>query len=271
MDRAEAVHKSLTIRYLAEDGWSAFIRGEGGFVSERLYLLNQLTPGSVFLLGRDKLPLRVLGVYYDYGNPKGQVMLDRALFERHWPEVEPAAVGIRLRRGADKSAFWQQALEQNDLSESQMIDQQQMKQIALNVFEQTFVVTHTLNLLTLLVAAIGLMCALLLLGGRRCTDMAILNSMGVSRRTLFKVSLLQWCGVGLLLALLSLPFGIALAWVLINLLNVYGFGWSYPVSLQPQSYLHLILASGLVTLLAALVPLGKQHKQSLAKQLSEEP
>ncbi|RCU52475.1 ABC transporter permease [Corallincola holothuriorum] len=271
--------------HLVEDGWQRFANGEGVLISERLSLLNGLELGDRIGLPLDSIDqlnnvnsnasgvrqqiFEVLGVYYDFGNPTGQMMLDEISFEQHWPGHLLSGIGIKLNSVKEKAGIYDQLVHRFQLNDRQIIDQQRMREVALGVFEQTFVATKALNVLTLLVAAAGLACALVLLNERRRLALAVLGSLGVTKRALFQLSLLQWASVGLITALLSLPFGIGLAWVLINLLNVYGFGWSYPVTLQWLDYGYLILLSTVITALTAILPLRRLYKMALARQLAE--
>jgi putative ABC transport system permease protein len=155
------------------------------------------------------------------------------------------------------------------LTDRQIIDQQSMRSVAVSIFDQTFVATEALNLLTLLVSALGLASALFLLNERRRKALGVIACIGVSKRRLYFISVAQWASVGVLCTLLSLPFGIGLAWVLINLLNVYGFGWSYPLDLPWIRYLQLALMAGIVTSITAILALRRLHHWSIARQISE--
>jgi putative ABC transport system permease protein len=61
----------------------------------------------------------------------------------------------------------------------------------------------------------------------------------------------------LVTALLSVPCGIYLAYVFINLVNRYAFNWSYSLSINAQVIATSVGVSLLIISLVLLLPLGK--------------
>ena len=66
--------------------------------------------------------------------------------------------------------------------------------------------------------------------------MAPLWAIGVTRRRLAALELARALGLAALTALLALPLGLALAWVLTAVVNVRAFGWRLPVLLLPGQW-----------------------------------
>jgi putative ABC transport system permease protein len=63
------------------------------------------------------------------------------------------------------------------------------------------------------------------------------------------MELIRAVALSALTAVFALPLGLALAWVLLAIINVEAFGWRLPMYLFPSDWLRL----GLFTLLAAAV------------------
>ena len=55
-------------------------------------------------------------------------------------------------------------------------------------------------------------------------------------------------------ALAALPLGLALAAILLNVINVEAFGWKLPMQIFPGDWLVLLLLALVAAALAALVP-----------------
>ncbi|GAA5214997.1 FtsX-like permease family protein [Corallincola platygyrae] len=290
LSRDDLAQRAITLYQGAQQiDWQRFEAGEGILISQRLHLLHGLNLGDQVWLsskgvtahqgetqadsalgGRDSgIKFTVSGVYYDYGNPNPQLMVDERVFSQYWPQIGISGIGILLSESSHISTLMPRIRDTYGFTDRQMIDQQSMRTVAVAVFDQTFVATEALNLLTLLVSALGLACALYLLNERRRKALGVIGSMGVSKRRLYLVSIGQWASVGILCTLLALPFGIGLAWVLINLLNVYGFGWSYPVDLPWLRFVQLAALAGIVTSLTAVLALRRLHRWSIARQISE--
>ena len=58
--------------------------------------------------------------------------------------------------------------------------------------------------------------------------------MGVTRRRLAAIEMGKTLALAGLTALLALPLGLAVAWVLTDVINVAAFGWRLPIFLFPR-------------------------------------
>ena len=76
-----------------------------------------------------------------------------------------------------------------------------------------------------------------------------------------------------LTSLLALPVGLALAWVLLAVVNVEAFGWRLPIFFFPRDYLILMGLAVLAAFLAALWPaarLARTDRQQLLRVFSND-
>ncbi len=220
--------------------WDRLAAGEGVLVNEQLYRRQGLKVGDK--LGDD----RVLGVYGDYGNPVGQVVMGLDLFQGRFPETIALRYGLRTERPAAVAADLQQEF---NLPEGAIVDQARIKAVSLEIFERTFAVTAALNVLTLSVAGFAILISLLTLATMRLPQLAPVWALGLTRRRLAGLELLRALCLAAFTGLLAVPLGLGLAWVLLAIVNVQAFGWRLPMHLFPLDYLRL----GALTLLAALV------------------
>ena len=134
------------------------------------------------------------------------------------------------------------------------VDQRGLKAASRRIFENTFAVTVALNALTLAVAGIALLTALLSLASARLVQVAPLWALGLTRRRLALVELARTVGLAALTAVLALPLGLAVAWLLAAVVNVRAFGWRIPVALFPGQWATLFLLALATAALAALWP-----------------
>jgi putative ABC transport system permease protein len=198
--------------------------------------------------------LPVLGVYRDYGNPQSQWMISEKLFRSCWPEILPSGFGLMGPSETEWNDLHARLAREFGLEDNQVINQQELMAVGLSVFDRTFTVTLALNALTLLVAGIGIFCAVSAIHHHRLPQQALLTALGLTRRERATLLLLQWGLLGLFCVVLVWPFGLLLAWVLAGAVTPVAFGWSF--ALQPEwSYLPLLalLAIGSL-LLAVLLP-----------------
>ncbi len=253
----------------APDPWDRLARGEGLLVNEQLFRRADLALGDEVAVAPG-LALPVLAVYGDYGNPSGEAVLSEALFRETFPDVAPEGFGLRLPPEAVPATA---ARLREAFPEAQVIDQEGIKSLSLSIFERTFAVTAALNVLTLAVAGFALLMSLLTLGAIRLPQLAPVWALGTRRADLGRLELLRAVGLAGLTALLALPLGLALAWVLLAVVNVEAFGWRLPMFLFPLDWLRLLGLALLAAALAALWPalrLARTPPSLLLKVFSDE-
>ena len=86
----------------AANAWDRLRPGDAGFISEQLSRRLKLALGD-----RIEVPtsggnwtLEVVGIYADYGNPKGQIAVNFAALTRHFPGNPADAIGPARRAAA---------------------------------------------------------------------------------------------------------------------------------------------------------------------------
>lgn len=253
------------------DAWDAVAAGQGVLVNEQLARRAGLVLGqTIDVAPRTALP--IVGIYGDYGNPVGQVILDEALFRQLYPDIEPLRFGVRLP--SEEVADLRTALREDfGLGEGAMTNQAALKALSLEVFDRTFTVTTALNVLTLAVAAFAILMSLLTLAALRVPQLAPVWALGVTARALGRFELIRAVLLAVLTTLWSVPLGLGLAWVLLAVVNVEAFGWRLPMYLFPLDYLRLAGFAMIAAALAALWParrLARTPPSMLLKVFSNE-
>jgi putative ABC transport system permease protein len=237
----------------AEPGvWDALARGQGVLINEQLYRRAGLDLASSVTIAPG-MALPVLGIYGDYGNPVGQVVVNEAVFARQFPTVQALRFGLRI--APQKVAALRADLAKSlGVADSAMIDQAGIKAVSLQVFERTFVVTTALNVLTLAVAGFAILMSLLTLAAMRLPQLAPVWALGQTRVRLAVLDLVRAVLLAALTGALALPLGLGLAWALLAIVNVEAFGWRLPMYLFPLDYLRLGVLALVAAALAALWP-----------------
>ena len=237
--------------FLTEDQapWDEVEANRGVIINEQLARRADLRVGEILSVSAD-VELPIVGVVGDYGNPIGQVIISEILFETLHPDQTPDRFGLRSKEPEDLA----EALVSFGISRSNIINQRDIKAFSLSVFERTFLVTGVLNVLTLAVAAFAIFMNLLTLASMRLPQLAPVWALGLTRLELGKLELIRAVLLSALTALIALPLGLALAWVLLSVVNVEAFGWKLPMSLFPFDYAKLGFFALVAALVAALWP-----------------
>lgn len=245
--------------------WDRLAQGEGLLINEQMYRRSDLDLGADVALSQD-VTFPVLGIYGDYGNPAGQVIVTEELFRRLFPEATARQLGLRVdpdQVGALRDHLRNEA----GVPESAMIDQAAVKAASLAIFERTFTVTTALNVLTLAIAGFAILMSLLTLAGMRLPQLAPVWALGLTRRRLAVLDLLRTLLLAALTGALALPLGLALAWALLAVVNVEAFGWRLPMYFFPLDYLRLGLLALLAAAIAALWPAWRLSRTPPAQLL----
>ena len=225
--------------------WDSLHQGEGILVNEQLARRQELWIGDQ--LHGDT----IIGIYSDYGNSEGQVIIDKPSFDSRYPDAVALRFGLRTDHPEQIAETLRDRFE---LTGDALIDQQGIKAFSLGVFERTFAVTTALNILTLSVAALAILISLLTLATMRLPQLAPVWALGLTRVKLARLELIRALVLATFTGLAAIPLGLALAWVLLAIVNVEAFGWRLPMFLFPMDYLQLGVLTLVAAALAALWP-----------------
>ncbi|WP_028109030.1 FtsX-like permease family protein [Ferrimonas futtsuensis] len=257
-------YRHLPIK-VADDDWSSTLFDGGCLVNERTQLMADLSLGQQITIGDTGQPpfsCTLVGVYYDYGNLKAQAFISPLLMQTALGEVPLAGYSLSVSE-ATRQQVYQSLLEW--LSPAQIIQRERIRNLATTMFHQTFAVTTALNILTLLVAAVGLFASLSSVEHHRLGQLATLLALGITRRQLLLAQLAQLGVIALFALILALPLGMALGHLLLDLVNRVAFGWTMPVHYLMEDWPSLLGSLLLALLLSALWPLWRLSKAPVSQ------
>ncbi|MGY3620339.1 FtsX-like permease family protein [Bradyrhizobium sp. USDA 10063] len=237
------------------DGWDRVRAGDTCFASEQLARRLKLAIGDRIELPAPagNWPLEIVGIYADYGNPKGQVAVNFAALTQHFPEVPQTRFGLRVAPPA-VPALIAELQQKFGLDDRSVADQTTVKAESKRIFNRTFSVTSALNAFTLGVAGVALLTSLLTLANSRLPQLAPLWAIGLTRQRLARIELLKTMAMALITSLFALPLGLLVAWCLLAVVNVKAFGWRLPFQVFPLQLVELLGVALAAALCAALLP-----------------
>ncbi|MDP9730529.1 UNVERIFIED_ORG: putative ABC transport system permease protein [Rhizobium sp. SORGH_AS285] len=238
--------------------WDEIASGRGAIVNEQLWRTGKASPGQ-----KIQLPggwsATVVGVFSDYGNPSGQVIIGIDALVEHYPDVEKLRYGLRLAP-EEVADFRRSLMDEFGLPEANIVDQASLKRQSAAIFEQTFAVTGALNVLTLGVAGFAMFSSLLTLASLRLPQLAPVWALGLRRRDLAWLEFIRTLALWFITFVAAIPVGLALAWVLLVIINVEAFGWRLPMILFPMEWLKLGLVALVAAIMSVLIPVRRLAK-----------
>ncbi|NEX16434.1 MAG: ABC transporter permease [Halochromatium sp.] len=258
----------------AKDLWPRWHAGDLILISQPLAYRRQLDIGDSLELFTTSgwQTFEIGAIFQDYGSDSGTLILPRPLYAERWDDPAVSSFGLVLREEADAEAV-SQAVERI-LAELEIATSVQtnraIRELSLDIFDQTFTITKVLRLLAIGVAFVGILSALMALELERARDYAVLRATGMTRGQLRALILIQTSAMGLAAGLLAIPLGLAMGDLLISVINLRSFGWTMPMQVQPQTLLSGILLAWIAALLAGLYPAARAAKAMPARALREE-
>jgi putative ABC transport system permease protein len=145
-----------------------------------------------------------------------------------------------------------------------------MRDNALEVFDRTFAITIALQILAALVAFIGILSTLMSLQLERVREIGVLRATGMTRRQLWRLSLLETGLIGTSAGVLAMPVGFVLAIILIYIINLRSFGWTLEMQLDPMEFVQAFLVALGAALAAGIYPAWRMGRIAPAEAVRAE-
>jgi putative ABC transport system permease protein len=235
------------------------VREEGKvLVGETLARKRGLAVGEELpLYGREgELRLEIAGVYYDYSTEGGIAVMDLTTMARHFGPGPVNSVALYLAPGYDPERVLDELKARFPEAPLLMRSNRRLRAEISKVFEETFAVTRILQFMSLAIATCGVALTLLVLARERISELALYRALGAGRRQLFNIFVWKGLAMGFLGLTLGLLGGLALAGVLIFVINRAYFGWTiqvyWPWRDLLQEIASIVGAAGIASLYPAL-------------------
>jgi putative ABC transport system permease protein len=213
----------------------------------------------------------IVGVFYDYTTDQGTVFMLRSVYDQYWddPYITSAAAFIEPTADVNQviANLREDALTGYDVT---VQANNELRSGVFQVFDNAFSITIALRLLATVVAFIGILSALLSLQLENTRQYGLMRAVGMTPRQLWDFTLIQTGLMGIVAGLLALPIGLALALVLLYVINVRSFGWTMQLQLAPGEFLQAFGVAALAALLAGVYPAWRITRLVLARALRSE-
>ena len=192
----------------------------------------------------------IAAVYYDYASDRGVIVMDRGTFRQHYGDLPPTGVSAYLKQGADPEKVRSEMLARLDEGHRAFIySNQTLRNEILRVFDSTFAITYSLELIAIIVAMLGVAGTLLTLVLERRRDLSLLRLTGADRAQVQRMVIIEAALIGAVSQGIGLAVGFGLSLVLIYVINVQSFGWTIqfhlPIAFLVQASIVVIIATSI--------------------------
>jgi putative ABC transport system permease protein len=214
---------------------------------------------------------RVAGVFYDYGSSAGVVVMSRRTYEAAWNDRRVSGLALEAAPGVDVNTLVAAVRERAAGGPRLVIrSNRALREASLQIFDRTFAITGVLRTLSLVVAFVGMLAALMALSLERAREIGVLRTLGLTPRQVWGLITAQTGLLGLLAGVLAVPSGLLLAAVLVFVINRRSFGWTMSIDPSPMILLQGVALSLLAALLAGVYPAWRMASAPPADVLRDE-
>jgi len=256
-----------------DEVWPRWEHEDVVFVSEPYAYQNEVSRGDVVQLPTDDGPraFEVAATYQSYDINASAMLMSRSVYERHFDDDRVDSIGLYLSDDADPEALMTRIGEISEgRQEIRFNSNARIRELSLEIFDRTFIITDVLYWLAVGVAFIGILGAMLALQLERGRELAVLRALGMTPAQLGSMITTQTAVIGLLSGLAAVPLGIMMAYVLIEVINRRAFGWQIDMSIAPGILLSAIVFAIGAALLAGIYPAARAARSQPAAAMREE-
>jgi putative ABC transport system permease protein len=237
--------------------WQRFDSKSAVLVSDAYAFRHNVSPGDSVALntGRGWIDFDMAAVYQSYDSNNGAIMMSRATYDTYFDDAIVDSLGLYLAEGTTADDVIEKLREMSDGRQTLVISSNtRIRELSLQIFDRTFVITNVLYWLAVGVAIIGILGAMLALQLERAKEFGVLRAIGMTPMQTGALVTLQTGFIGFLSGLAAIPLGLVMAWVLIDVINRRAFGWRIDFIVDPAVLAWaMVLAVG-AALLAGLYP-----------------
>ncbi len=256
-----------------DEALRSFEKGRSVLLSEPFARRLGLTVGDELELpspaGGVRFP--VAAVFRDYTSDRGVVALHMNRFRAEWGERRLDGLGLLAAPGAGVAALRRAADRLlGDARGVRVATNTEIRRVSLEVFDRTFTITRVLQVLVGIVAFLGVLSALQSLQMERVREMAVLRALGWSPAQIRRLVMSQTLLLGVTAGLLAVPLGIALAVILIRVINLRAFAWTMDFQLDWAVLAQGTLLAAVAALVGGLYPAWRSASRRPAADLRDE-
>jgi putative ABC transport system permease protein len=250
-----------------------FASGQSILVTESFSLRHQVRAGDRIKLQtpQGEKEFYVSGVFYDYSTDWGMIVIERKIYQSLWKDETIHSAGIYLQEGVSLEAF-KEILRKRYSKPYKLFlaSHRELRNEVLKIFDQTFAITYSLELIAIIVAILGIINSLNALIIERRRDIGILKAVGGSRRQTEKTILIEAGMIGFFSLILGLLCGFLLSLLLIYVINKQSFGWTIQFSIPLWSLIETGVIVMITSVCAGWIPAKKAAQMKTVESLRME-
>jgi len=216
-------------------------------------------------------PFKVSAVIVSYASDSGVIFMDMPTYERYWNDHVADMFSVYVEPGKDIASV--RAAIQNQYRNKRkmfVLPALEFRQEIKKMLDKSFVMNDAVNVLTLLIAGFGIIVTLLASVLERTREIGLLRSIGMKRRQVSGVVVIESALIGMAGGLLGISAGIITGWINLEGFFRIDFGASMAYHIHyPSIGTALLLSIGL-SVFAGLYPAWRAARTNIVEALAYE-
>jgi putative ABC transport system permease protein len=242
-------------------------------VSNNFAALFHVQPGDHITLPgkRGVLKLRVVGSVLDYSWNRGSLIMDRAFYRQEFEDRLVDAFDVFLKPGADAVAVRQRIMQHGGMQAGLVVmTRQDVRQLIVDMIRRLYGISYAQQVVVMIVAALGVIMALLISVLQRRRELGLLRAVGASRLQVVRSLLAEAALMGLMGAIVGVLLGIPMEWYAVRIILFEETGFVFPVQI-PWADVGMVVCMALgVAIVAGLVPALHAMRLCIAESIAYE-
>jgi putative ABC transport system permease protein len=196
---------------------------------------------------------RVAGVWRDYARQFGAIAIDAMDYERLSGDTVRTEAALWLTPGANATQVIRDLQAGLETRSAEFAETGELRAISLHIFDRSFAVTYVLELAAIVIGLVGIAATFSAQAIARTREFGMLRHLGVTRGQILALLAIEGLLVTALAIAVGLTTGLAVAWVLVEIVNPQSFYWTMDFRLPLGLVLGLIAALLLAAAATALI------------------
>jgi putative ABC transport system permease protein len=196
----------------------------------------------------------VAGVWRDYARQFGAIAIDAADYSRLSGDTVRTEAALWLKPGASAPQVIRDLQGQLETRSAELAQTGEIRSISLHIFDRSFAVTYVLEIAAIVIGLVGIAATFSAQAIARTREFGMLRHLGVTRGQILALLAIEGLLVTALAIAVGLAAGLAVAWVLVEIVNPQSFHWTMdfrlPLGLVVGLILSLLGAAAVTALIA---------------------
>jgi putative ABC transport system permease protein len=225
-------------------------------ISENFAALYGTRNGDSIILpeSREPVPFHVIGTVVDYSWNRGTIIMDRDVYKRCFHDSLVDAYDVYVWPGKDPDVVREAVNRLWGVEHALVIlKRDELRQRIADMIRRLFGIAYSQEIVVGLVAAMGVVMALLISVLQRRRELGLLRAVGATRAQILRTVLAEATLMGFIGILIGLAVGVPLEWYCVQVILFEEAGFLFPVLIP---WLEAGVIAGIALLVATLAGLG---------------